>query len=437
LATIAIVATLAAGAYPALVLSRVEPIDALRASLSRLGAKRLAAWLVGAQFAAASVLVIAVTVTWLQNEKLVRTGLDAVADPLVLIENQSTMTKIDPQTLRAELERLPEVRGVAEAMGLPWQRLVAISFVGVSPDPATERKRVLMRAVGPDFFKVLDIDLLAGRTFRDDDAQPGPRTASTPARVIVDRAFVEQFHLGSPAGAIDRLVYFPGAGAGAPTQTVGVVGGSAGAPMQIIGVVENRRLTFRGAGAEAAMYSFGGIRDVTYVRIAARDVGPALAGIDAAWKRLAPNVAISRRFFDEAFNQAYETFARLNQVFRTLSLLALAISTAGLVGMATLTVARRHREIGVRKTFGATVTQITLLLLGAFSRPVVVANVIVWPLAYLTARAYLRAFIDPIALGPAPFVLALVVTVGIAWLAVGAQSVRAARLKPADVLRSE
>jgi putative ABC transport system permease protein len=207
--------------------------------------------------------------------------------------------------------------------------------------------------------------------------------------------------------------------------------------MQIIGVVDNRRLTFRGAGAEAVMYSYSTNLDVTYVRIAASDVASALAGIDAAWNRLAPNVAISRRFFDESFNQAYETFASLNQVFRALSLMALAISTAGLVGMATLTVGRRRREIGVRKTFGASTVQMTLMLLKAFARPVVVANVIVWPLAYLAARAYLRAFIDPAALGPGPFVLALAATLGVAWLAVGTQTVRAARLKPADVLRNE
>jgi putative ABC transport system permease protein len=429
LAGIAVLATLAAGAYPALVLSRVEPIAALRASLARLGAKRLAALLVGAQFAAASLLVIAVTVTWLQNAKLEHTGLGAVTDPLVLIENQSRITKVDAQTLHAELTRLPGVTGVTEMAGLPWQRLVVISFVGASPDPAAERNRVLIRTVGPDFFTVLDIDLLAGRVLSEDlgDGAEAGALAGTAGRIVVDRAFVEQFDLGSPAAAIGREVYVPGTGG--PNAS--------GAPLQIVGVVEKRRLTFRGAGAEAVMYGFASNLDVTYVRIAASDVAGSLAAIDAAWTRLAPNVAISRRFFDETFDQAYETFARLNQVFRALSLMALAISTAGLVGMAALMVGRRRREIGVRKTFGASTTQITRMLLQAFARPVVVANLIVWPVAYLAARSYLQAFIDPIALGPAPFLLALGATLGVAWLAVGAQTLRAARLKPADVLRNE
>lgn len=85
------------------------------------------------------------------------------------------------------------------------------------------------------------------------------------------------------------------------------------------------------------------------MRLDANEIGTALERIDALWNRLAPNVAISRQFFDEAFNAAYERFLRLNQMFAALSLIALVISTAGLVGMATLVAGQRRREIGVRK----------------------------------------------------------------------------------------
>jgi putative ABC transport system permease protein len=424
LLAVAAAATLAAGAYPALVLSRVQPIASLRSSFARLGAKRLGGVLVGAQFAAASLLVIAVTITWLENDKLVRTGLRAVEDPLVLVETESRMTKVQGATLRAELARIPGVKGVTQAANMPWQRLVAISLVSMSPDAAAERTRVLVRTVGVDFFDVLGIDLLAGRGFSVELGDTAPQQSGE-ARVVVDRAFVEQLGLGSPADAVGRVIYTPG------------FGSQPGRPETIIGVVENRRLTFRGAGAEAVVYGASDNLALTYVRVSKDDLAAALAGIDAVWKRLAPKVAISRRFFDEAFEQAYERFSRLNQVFRALSLMALAISTAGLVGIASLVVGRRRREIGVRKTFGASTAQMTLMLLRAFGRPVVIANVIAWPVAYLAARAYLRAFLDPVALGPAPFLLALVVTLAVAWLAVGAQTVRAARLKPADVLRSE
>ena len=77
------------------------------------------------------------------------------------------------------------------------------------------------------------------------------------------------------------------------------------------------------------------------------------------------------------------------------------------------------------------------MLLASFSRPVLVANLLVWPLGYIAARTYLSTFLAPIALTPVPFVLSLVVTLAICWLAVGSQTLRAARTRPAQVLHHE
>ncbi|HEX6993368.1 MAG TPA: ABC transporter permease [Gammaproteobacteria bacterium] len=411
-------AAFAAGSYPAFVLSRVAPIVALRSIRARLGAGRLSTLLVGAQFAAASLLIAALTVVSLQNAKLVRTGLGGLEDPLVLIENPTRITKVDPATLRAELLRVPQVKAVSEFGGLPWQRLVAVTFLSAAPEQPP--RRVLTRSVGYGFFDVMGIDLLAGRVFepeRNDAAARAEGRATVP--IVVDRAFAREFGAATPAEAVGMLVY----------------GRGTSPPLEIVGVVEDRRLTFRGGGAVSTMYGLDPEGDVMYVRVDGNDVAGALAGIDAVWGRLAPDVAISRHFFDETFNRAYETFLRLNQAFGLLSATALAIAMAGLVGMAAIVVNHRRREIGVRKTFGASSAQIARLLIAAFSRPVVVANFAAWPIAYAAANEYLAAFLDPIALTPAPFALALAVTIAIAWLSVGAQVLRAARVVPGHVLR--
>ena len=118
-------------------------------------------------------------------------------------------------------------------------------------------------------------------------------------------------------------------------------------------------------------------------------------------------------------------------------MLAFGISLTGLFGMATLIAGRRMREVGVRKVHGASGGQMVAMLLASFSMPVLVANLVVWPLAYLAARKYLDAFQAPIAVTPLPFVLSLAITLAIAWLAVGTQTLHAARARPADVLRYE
>jgi putative ABC transport system permease protein len=173
---------------------------------------------------------------------------------------------------------------------------------------------------------------------------------------------------------------------------------------------------------------------VTAARIATDDVPAALAGIDATWRELSPDVAISRRFMDELFDQAYARFLSIHRAVGGLAVMALFIATAGLVGIATLAVARRRAEIGVRKTFGASTPAIVAMLLRAFTRPVLIASIASWPIAWIGARAYLGAFVDPIPLTAAPFAGSLVLTLLVAWIAILGQTLRAARTAPAQIL---
>ena len=117
-----------------------------------------------------------------------------------------------------------------------------------------------------------------------------------------------------------------------------------------------------------------------------------------------------------------------------LATLACVIAGMGLVGMAIHIVSRRMHEIGVRKTLGASIAQVLRMLLFDFSRPIVIANLIVWPIAFLAASAYLAVFVQRAPLTPWPFLMSLAVTVLIASAAVIAQVGKAARLKPAQVL---
>ncbi|HET8696924.1 MAG TPA: FtsX-like permease family protein, partial [Gammaproteobacteria bacterium] len=129
--------------------------------------------------------------------------------------------------------------------------------------------------------------------------------------------------------------------------------------------------------------------------------------------------------------------ARAKLIFTSLAAIAFFIATVGLFGMATFVAGRRTKEIGLRKTLGGTTRQMVALLLASFGRPVVIANVVAWPIAYLGARAYLVRFLDPVTLTPWPFALSLAITVAVASIAVTAQTLRSAATRPADVLRHD
>ncbi|HET8700022.1 MAG TPA: FtsX-like permease family protein, partial [Gammaproteobacteria bacterium] len=173
------------------------------------------------------------------------------------------------------------------------------------------------------------------------------------------------------------------------------------------------------------------------VRVARADVAGALAHIDATWKKFFPNRPGNRQFLDEAFDANFRMFDMLGNTFIGLSCVAIVIAALGLFGIASFAVQRRARDIGVRKTMGASKRSVLALMLWDFSKLVIAANVIAWPLAWLAARAYLDLFVQRMELTPAPFAFALVVSLAVAWLAVLTDALRAARLQPALVLKTE
>jgi putative ABC transport system permease protein len=114
---------------------------------------------------------------------------------------------------------------------------------------------------------------------------------------------------------------------------------------------------------------------------------------------------------------------------------AFFISSVGLLGIAVHIASRRRHEIAIRKTLGSSVADVVRLLLTDFSIPVLIGNLLAWPLGYLAAQAYLAAFANRIDLSPAPFFISMAITLVIAWAAVIGVVLKAASVRPAEVLR--
>jgi putative ABC transport system permease protein len=325
------------------------------------------------------------------------------------------------------------VKGVSQTAQMPWTSGVGLAPVGRTPEDNVVQTSSILNSVGYDYFETLGYTLLGGRAFSRDhgeDPRPlGPPTGK-PYSVVIDAALAEELGFSPPQAAVEQDIYFPSGGQRAF--------GAVAQPLHVIGVVANKPLRFAGAGAKSNLFFMSEVGTaVQLVRLSARDVSGGVAAFDALWKRLAPKITSNRKFMDEIYDENYRNFARVNQVSAALALVAIAIAIVGLFSMAVQVVSRRMHEIGVRKSVGAHARQIVGMLLAQFARPVLIANVIAWPLAYLAARQYLSPFSHRIALTPGPFVASLVVTVVVACAVVGGQAWRAARVNPATVLRSE
>lgn len=422
--------TLAAGFYPAFVLSRVPVAASLRVGRAHIGSRLLTTVLVGVQFAMAAFLLILLTVVFMQNRNLELSQQEIGGDTLLVIENAPEITGIQHEILRQELMQLPQVGSATSMQALPWANRLRIMLAS-SPSATMVEQSASVYVVGYDFFDTFGIDLIAGRMFdperMDDRAATGPGHIGI-QNIIVPRTLAENLGFVPASEIVGGEIYLPAS----------VSGETAARPYNVIGVVEDRSFSIADrVGSVTNVYLFTPESRFHVVRLSDTDVPAALEAIDTRWQELVPNVAIGRRFLSEYFNDSYASFSRISQAFTALAVVAWMISTIGLYAMAALISSQRVREIAIRRTLGAGRGQIVFMLLKNFSAPVLMANLVVWPFAYLAARAYLNVFSDPIALTPLPFIVALSMSLLISWAAVGGQAWRAANTAPQELMRCE
>lgn len=424
-----------ASAYPAFALSRVRPAQALRSSKGAGRAKSLTSLLVTTQFAASSFLAIAAFVMIDQHREMRSAVFRTADDPLVTIVSGLGAAGIDGEVFKQELLRQPAIRGVTSMHRQPWTMGSDSDSLGVSDASGARPSFFHQLIVGLDFFTTLDIRVVAGRTFSHDRASDIADIKAWTQRLPTEREFnivVEESmlaRLGIPnaAAAVDTVLYRPISNDGSrPAHRV-----------RIIGVVGSKVIMPLNGGNPGFYLLNSRAAVVPIIRVAREDVATGVANIDNVWRQLSPNSPIKRRFAEEQFDLGFELFAALNNAFTALALFASLIAIMGLVGMAVHVTQRRMHEIGVRKALGARASQVFIMLLRSFSIPVVVANLLVWPVVYVVMSGYLGIFANRGALSAAPFIVTLLGSIAVAWLAVTAQAARAARLQPSKVLRYE
>jgi putative ABC transport system permease protein len=177
--------------------------------------------------------------------------------------------------------------------------------------------------------------------------------------------------------------------------------------------------------------------DSASVRVAGDRLPETLAHIDATWREFLPEQPVARRFLDQDFEVLYRSEERQAQMFTFFSVLAIFIACLGLLGLAWFSTERRTKEIGIRKVMGGTVPDVVLLFTSEFTKLVLLANLIAWPVAYLLMQRWLAGFAYRIDMSPLVFVGGGLIALVIACLTVSAIAAKAAMAKPINALRYE
>ncbi|GAM02610.1 ABC transporter permease [Sphingomonas parapaucimobilis] len=417
-----------AGLYPALMLSRFPAAAVLASSRSPGGGRagaRVREILVVFQFALAIAFMIGTVVLIAQTRHVRNTDVGFRRDGLVTVSSTSDSAVTEPQ-LTAFLTRaalLPGVRSVTTSDSSPG----ASSFnsdnyaVPGKPEPGASLQAII---TSPNFFPTFGIKLLAGRlpddAHRADDARNADDATRTVPNVVINRKGAEALGFDSPEAAIGKTV-------------------GRNNPRTIIGVVENARFFSPRDPVNSTMYYYHS-RFSTIPRTTLRvegDPRETITALRGIWSQIAPQVPFEAKTASQNMEEYYKADDRTTRLFGIGAGLAVLIGCVGLWGLASFNTQRRVKEIGIRKTLGASATDIVRLLVGQFLRPVLIANLIAWPLAYVAMRTWLAGFDDRVALSPLYFAAATALALAIAVLTVLGQSLKASRAAPAWALRHD
>jgi putative ABC transport system permease protein len=434
---------LAGGIYPAFYLSRYEPGDVLKANKSAaepIGTGRLRSVLVVAQFAVSIGLIICTAVVYAQTSFARNTDLGLRRDGLIQIDGGNRAQVIPA---REELmRRLAAVNGVeGVTAGNIWIASGQTLNTDVQVPGRDSLPLIGFYSVEPGFFETLGIPLIAGRTLSREFANDNAWTPYQPPEAVqpAQRAIAERgINIVVNADAARRMGFSDPAEAVGKTVRVNMYGEEIGlTPATIVGVVADSRFRSLREPVEPIMFFDRGIHRQIIVRYSAGDPERVRRDLARVWQEMFPEVPFMGEYADQQLAELYRTDAARGQTFAGFALLAVVIACLGLFGLAAFTAERRTKEIGIRKVFGARSRDIVRLLAWQFSKPVILANIIAWPVAWWVMRDWLNTFDARIDLGPGPFLLAGLIALAIALGTIAGHALKVSRANPIHALRYE
>ncbi|MBL7851093.1 MAG: ABC transporter permease [Cyclobacteriaceae bacterium] len=411
--------------YPAYLIARVMPAQALKKGSttgnSRLPMRKL---LVAGQFAV-SILMISSTLVIYQQLKFLREkdpGM-SVSDLLVVDINSGNLRR-NYEQVKAEFATVPEVLQVSTSTRVPgeWK---PFPIARAKVDGLEALREIIYVGADQDFFSTYKIKLLKGRNFS------GGREDST--KVILTQLAVEQLGLSDPIGAV---IDIPAVLWGASTETL-----EKPLRAEVIGIADNFHFESFRKSMMPVMFAYPNtaIQRIDYytLKIKTSDWAQTLEKLKAVNDRLDPENPLEYTFLNDRFQQFYQADEMRGQLFLIFSLVIVLIAVMGLFALVSYSMESRAKEIGVRKVLGASVQSILGMVSREFLLIVVGSSVIALPLSWWIMQAWLSDFAYRVPLNVGTFVLAAVVALIIAFFTISLRSWHTARSNPVESLRSE
>jgi putative ABC transport system permease protein len=431
LGALALIAVLA-GTYPALVMSSFRPSAVLKGgAVASVGGGAVRQALVVAQFAVLIGLTLVAVTIARQTVFALNEGMRLDKDQTLFVLSRPCST-----TLRDELRRLPGVK----AAGCATAEAASLTNSHTDVSVGTRTVNVARAPIDFGFFEVFGVKPVAGRLF--DERRPADGAFDNPDAyqpVILNETAARQLGFRTPQEAVGKTIVWDGFW----DETLRREGpvDQPRKPSEIIGVVPDFTLGSVRQPIEPFVYGIGRIAPPSFIALAVKldagQVPETLGEMDRIWKRIGQGEPMIRYFVDQFSLRLYLDTIIQGATVAIAGLIALTVAALGLFALSAFTTERRTKEIGVRKAMGASSGDILKLLLWEFAKPVLWANLIAWPAAWLILTWWLSGFAYRVDIAPWTFAAAGAGALAIALATVLVHALGVARSKPVAALRYE
>lgn len=403
-----IIIGLIAGSYPAFVMSSFVPANVLKGKVSgQKGSSGFRNILVLFQFAISLVLIICTLIIYAQLGFVKSMDVGYRRENILVLRFTSENFKNKYMILKDELKNISGIICSSATSEIPGTGFTSNGYI-----PEGFDRWMMFNAVDVDYdyVETMGLQVVRGRSF-------SPNMASDKNAFMINETLAKELNWSDPEGkTIERE---------------GV--------HQIIGMVKD--FNFASLHQEIGpliftMRPYMGF-DFLLVRFRTDNLNVLINNIRNVWEKIDPDEPFEYYFLDDVFNEMYRAEQKLGSMLFYIAILAIIIACMGLFGLALYNTEQSTKEIGLRKVFGSTVSGVVLLLTGKFTRWVLLANLLAWPVAFILIRKYIQMYAYRIELPVWVFFLTALGTYLIALIAISVQSVKAGTENPAKTLRYE